>query len=393
MKKNLLGWLAMATMLVGTGCSSDEVVNDYSPENAIQFGTYVGRDAQGRVADTKVATLQDANFGFGVFANYNQDQETGDKPNFMNNQKVTWTGNGNSGSWTYSPIKYWPNNSNANVCFWAYAPYNGENLNASATEPYFYIHDGIDYVATERVKSQKQAIDEKVTLNFAHVMSRVGFKVEAVIDELDSSHNPDADGKVDGNNSNNTIDEATTIVATKVTMTANLKTKGKMTWTQRSTENPEGWTLSYENETQSEPYVLTAESFNNRTYPAIEEVKGENGAPSTFKTLAGGGQVATIDPVELNNDNSYFMVIPQRVAMEIEVEYYVITRDESLATGYSVVKNTVKTQPFNFTFVRNHAYYFVLHLGLTSVKLDAEVSDWNATSDHIVNVPVNTKNN
>jgi len=46
MKKNLFGWLAMATMLVGTGCSSDEVVNDYSPENAIQFGTYVGRDAQ-----------------------------------------------------------------------------------------------------------------------------------------------------------------------------------------------------------------------------------------------------------------------------------------------------------------------------------------------------------
>ena len=66
MKKNLFGWLAMATMLVGTGCSSDEVVNDYSPENAIQFGTYVGRDAQGRASvidDTNLGTL-----GFGVYA-------------------------------------------------------------------------------------------------------------------------------------------------------------------------------------------------------------------------------------------------------------------------------------------------------------------------------------
>jgi len=44
--RRFLGWVAMATMVLSTGCSNDEVVNDYSPENAIQFGTYVGRDAQ-----------------------------------------------------------------------------------------------------------------------------------------------------------------------------------------------------------------------------------------------------------------------------------------------------------------------------------------------------------
>ena len=88
-------------------------------------------------------------------------------------------------------------------------------------------------------------------------MSRVGFKVEAVIDELDETHNSSTNGSLDSDKGTGekTIPEETTIVATKVTMTANLKTKGKMTWTQRSTENPEGWTLSYENETQSEPYV------------------------------------------------------------------------------------------------------------------------------------------
>ena len=66
MKKNLLGWLAMATMLVGTGCSSDEVMNDYSPENAIQFGTYVGRDAQGRASAFETTDMHTA--GFGVYA-------------------------------------------------------------------------------------------------------------------------------------------------------------------------------------------------------------------------------------------------------------------------------------------------------------------------------------
>ena len=185
MKKNLLGWLAMATMLVGIGCSSDEVVNDYSPENAIQFGTYVGRDAQGRVANTTLTTLKTPGFGFGVFANYNQDSETGDKPNFMNNQPVTWTGqNTETGSWTYSPVKYWPNNQEANVSFWAYAPYDIENHDVDATTPWFKIHDGIDYVATERKISGKQAVDGTVLLAFNHVMSRVGFKVEAVIDEV-----------------------------------------------------------------------------------------------------------------------------------------------------------------------------------------------------------------
>ena len=122
MKKNLLGWLAMATMLVGTGCSSDEVVNDYSPENAIQFGTYVGRDAQGRASvidDTNLGTL-----GFGVYAYYTDGasfNESSSTPNFMRNQKVEKTIDG----WVYDPLKYWPNESTDKLSFFAYAPYQG----------------------------------------------------------------------------------------------------------------------------------------------------------------------------------------------------------------------------------------------------------------------------
>ena len=31
--------------------------------------------------------------------------------------------NSNTGGWTYSPVKYWPNNKNDKISFFAYAPY------------------------------------------------------------------------------------------------------------------------------------------------------------------------------------------------------------------------------------------------------------------------------
>ena len=140
MKKNyLFGMLALAAMTM-VGCSNDEVVNDYSQDNAIQFGTYVGRGAESRaqVIDTKVLGEE----GFGVFAFFTENEDfdaSKHTPNFMYNQKVTATGwvqetvddNGNVTpgyytNWTYSPVKYWPNDRDDKVSFFAYAPYATE---------------------------------------------------------------------------------------------------------------------------------------------------------------------------------------------------------------------------------------------------------------------------
>ena len=122
MKKKLLGWLAMATMLVGTGCSTDEVVNDYSPENAIQFGTYTGRDAESRGHVIKLDQLKTE--GFGVFAYYTENVnflEANLYPNFMYNQGVK---HDSQKGWVYEPVKYWPNTENHLVSFFAYAPWD-----------------------------------------------------------------------------------------------------------------------------------------------------------------------------------------------------------------------------------------------------------------------------
>ena len=377
MKKNLFGWLAMAAMLVGTGCSTDEVVNDYSPENAIQFGTYVGRDAQSRVAETDLREVKKD--GFGVFANYTNGG-TGLIPNFMNNQSVTW--NDGENVWKYSPIKYWPNTKDAKVSFWAYSPYCATDWDKDASAPFFTISDGTDYVVAHTT-SQKQGVNDNIKFTFGHIMSKVGFKVEAIIDEIENEEG-DSKTPVNGNpdeNSdltNNDIPSETNIVVTDVQLVGKLDKTGTMTGTNN------GWEMEVDNNTDEDiTYTLNHTNFENTGYHAC----GYNATNNEYTYLP--GQLATKDKAQLNNDDSYFMFLPQTADFTITIKYNVITGDAGLATKYSNVQNTVVAEVKSFPFESGNAYNFVLQLGLTAVKLSAEVDGWGTASDRYVNVPLN----
>ena len=170
MKKNLLAMTALAAMLFAGCTSSDELTTLESikqAENAptpISFGTYMGRTGtragyEGDMTTDKLKTTATTD-GFGVFGfytgtdTYAQYQHTtysavtggtssaNHYPNFMYNQQVSWS----TDHWTYSPVKYWPNevsttsdddqnnntsdypsytdgNNGGNLSFFAYAPY------------------------------------------------------------------------------------------------------------------------------------------------------------------------------------------------------------------------------------------------------------------------------
>ncbi|MFA6360125.1 MAG: fimbrillin family protein, partial [Dysgonamonadaceae bacterium] len=118
MKKNNLFLLFLMALIV-MSCSKDETTMSIPQEgNAIEFGTYVGRDAQTRASIIDATALQTQ--GFGVFAYYtnNGDYTTSSTPNFMWNTKVSTAG------WTYAPIKYWPNETTDKLTFFAYAPHS-----------------------------------------------------------------------------------------------------------------------------------------------------------------------------------------------------------------------------------------------------------------------------
>ena len=142
-KKYLI--LAAAAALFAA-CSSDDGPTAPEQQAAAQaggvpvaFDTYVNRGTTraGLIGELTTSTgskhLQTANVGFGVFAYYtnadNYDQTF--QPNFMYNTHVTYVGS----AWTYTPLKYWPNEFGTNalsddvdkVSFFAYAPFVSVN--------------------------------------------------------------------------------------------------------------------------------------------------------------------------------------------------------------------------------------------------------------------------
>lgn len=164
MKKSFLAITALAAMLFAGCTSSDELTTLESIKTAdntptpVQFGTYMGKTRAGSEGTITSAQLLAQKSGFGVFGYYTgastyndvqydngsatpvnfQDQAA----NFMFNQQITGT-NEATPAWSYSPIKYWPNevqngavdNQTAaatstgtyggKVSFFAYAPYTG----------------------------------------------------------------------------------------------------------------------------------------------------------------------------------------------------------------------------------------------------------------------------
>ncbi|NLD24493.1 MAG: fimbrillin family protein, partial [Bacteroidales bacterium] len=214
MKKTNLILIALMA-LIFVSCSEDETTMSMPKDNAIEFGTYLGRDAQTRASVLTTKTM--ATDGFGVFAYYT-DQVKWDEysskgtANFMDNLKVTSKTNG--ATWTYSPIKYWPNNDGAMVTFLAYAPWvEGKTITEEA-KVNFKVENSIkaqtDLVwnTENHIDAKKDKLSGNVNFKFNHALARIGLKLEAAVDKVD------AGGRLDKN---------TTITVNSVTLGSTLK--------------------------------------------------------------------------------------------------------------------------------------------------------------------------
>ena len=384
-KSKLFGMAAMAAMMLGS-CSTDEVVNDYSPENAIQFGTYVGRNAESRA--TVIDNVKLAEDHFGVYAYYTGTDSwntTTHTPNFMSNQMVegTVTTNVVTG-WTYSPTKYWPNNNGAKLTFFAYAPYcadpdplgnetNITSVPANNTTGY----PSIGFEVNETVASQtdllyadvdkddsklmdltKQTVNDEVKFHFKHALSKIAFYAETVIDKVNDDPDNTED---DSSETDSSLGSETTVTITNVSL--------------RGTFYPSG-------------------SLNLRTGSWTKDTAEEITYSMTSDNFADNGEVSD-NRTQLNKDDSYIMIIPRdedgaEESITISVTYKVKTTDTNLNNGYSEIENT-NTSTFDFDkFEQGKSYAFALHIGLTSVSITAEVADWGAEAFTSVNVPINT---
>ena len=75
--------------------------------------------------------------------------------------------------------------------------------------------------------------------------------------------------------------------------------------------------------------------------------------------------------------------------LKVKITYYVSTTDASLKDGIVYTKNEVEKDVVLPHLKNGVAYDLRLILGLTSVKVEADVADWTTTGAE-VNLPQNT---
>ena len=250
--------LQVCILAIGiTACSdTTETITSSEQPAAIQFDTYIAKEQNTTRTtypnDTKKQgeITADNNklheTGFGVFATFtdaaaydkgNPDAlDNGAKPNFMYNQEVSWsTVSPSTGTWTYTPVKYWPNDystgdvgggatgskNGGKVSFFAYAPFmarpsnidskdNDGILNVSSNSTgmnHMLItyrayasnekdilpvtsSEGIDLLwAIPVFDATKQDVNENVSFFFKHALSKLNIKVQGVFDEVSTNSN------------------------------------------------------------------------------------------------------------------------------------------------------------------------------------------------------------
>lgn len=143
MKKYVFIALGASLLMACTALQEEPLNNAASNPEEVNFSAYLMRGttkagATGELTTSGTTSLQTE--GFGVFG-YHTDNalySQAVQPNFMYNTKVS------TASWTYSPIKYWPNEFGENasseaidrLTFFAYAPYVKVNSSTGSLDGY-----------------------------------------------------------------------------------------------------------------------------------------------------------------------------------------------------------------------------------------------------------------
>ena len=497
--KTILSMLCAAALFAA--CSStDELepvvqAGQQTESEAVGFDVYTrGTTRAGYVGDIDATTFQAT--GFGVYAYVTSDDNKNDakwaskkasaKPNFMANQYVTY----NTSGWTYSPVKYWPNQANINgsgvddlgggsaenngtnidyVSFFAYAPYVestnapfygsvtvGETTTGSvaraaaaaleaATSPATgnviksdFAYDGIislpgaeetgdpkiTYVvpaepaygvdlmygvaarayAEKETTGQvgeavvagmpfldmtKEVVDDKISYRFQHALTKLGINVDAYFDEVSGAHTNDVDANTRIVIESISIQGASQKLYSYGVLNLNNTAANTPLWEAQDAEVTNltsriatGLSLVPIETISTGLTLATASKEQGAKYFALQPL----GVTKTKKSLFGNDISG--------NGNATLMLIPgssNATASEVSItiKYHVITRDANLANGVSDITNEITNSLGTIALKAGSQTIINMHLGMTTVKIDAQVADWDGANTQEVDLPAN----
>lgn len=351
-KKFVMGIAAMAALTL-VSCSSDDLdsLSDNSSKNeAISFDGYLGRSAVAvngsRGSEVKIGNLQTD--GFGVFGTYTStDGQTSDA-NFFKNQKVTYSTT--ESKWTYSPLKFWP--SDGHIDFLAYAPYvNGTELTAGSKINNFIVSEVItaqkDLLwtnATSSISADVTSSKTKVTFQFHHALSRLGYTVKLT-------------GDYSSDNVTFTLKKITLAGSPTDAETGAFYTSGTI-----DLSMPTGNANLWSDQTGKQKFVWFSGDYQVKSSTASH-------------------------PDEPNKDKDYLFVIPQNFSEKIgETEnpdklYVIVEYDVTYKSGTpsTTIKNKVYKQ-LTTNFLQGKAYNLNLTIGLP-IEFDVNVTGVGAGVD------------
>lgn len=431
--------LAAAAALALVACAKVETFKTVENEE-IGFGVYVPKTATkagaaGTITQTGAeSTTSLQTVGFGVFAYYTDGasypaSNNSLKPNFMYNTKVS------GASWSYAPIKYWPNetiddNNDAygpaaadKLSFFAYAPHvglvndatNGNDFDGSAettgiteltsksttsdpkvtyavsTTPdtavdllwavapvggfsYTDVHNTPVNVAEGMPLKDltKPNTTEKISFRFRHATARLGLKIQGAFDQVAAGGTQDAPTKV-------TVEKVELVDVPVITT-------GVLNLNNTVADTPE-----WENLAAATATTFTVEGTNLNA-----EIK--DSGSDEVQTVTG---VTNAEKNVFKDVKTFFTLIPvdDVTTVRVKITYYVTTEDKALDGGFSRVQNVIykditfgddSVNPAVKAFEAGKAYTIKIILGLTSVKLEADVEDWDNVAAKEVDLPINT---
>ncbi len=450
MKKILL--FAAVTAVALSSCSKNEVTMSSTDNQAIGFDVYAGVSTKGVITDngdagsTTTTSIKD---GFGVFGYMHEAENAaavsaasvfGDSstPNFMYNSEVTM----GTTYWTYSPVKYWPNDTNDRITFLAYAPYrssvttsteaatDGTNLtiadtNTAGTPTLTYTianapEDQVDLVADLRYNMAKSGAqgtatesantdDATVAFSFEHLLTRLNFQFALGDDIVATTGNDD---KTLNDNTTTTrvfitdLQLVGTENASLYDMDGAIQTSAALFKTATYKFDAAGtdgvdatdlgnWVVSGTDDvpvSQEANYDLldgTDANFLAVNASATEVVTASVSPAYSALTYAQYSAIEVSSATQANifTENQYlFLIPPQDDALAesgdvmVYIQYDVITPDATLALGYSKVTNHTIVDLSGLK--KATAYNYKFTIGLSSVKVSADVVGWGEVSDY-----------